>query len=95
MYDSPGSGPGGRWSDDGNIIVALTPAGGLSRVPSNGGMPVAVTELNNEKGEGTHRWPPVLPGGQAVLFTLHTARGDYNDADIGTVSLKNGQLQRG
>ena len=91
LCDSPGSGPGGSWGDDGNIIVALTPSGGLSRVPASGGVPVAVTELNKEKGERTHRFPQVLPGSQAVLFTSHTGRGDYNDANIEAVSLKSGQ----
>src|SRR6185436_7169676 len=41
LCDSPGSGPGGSWGDDGNIIVALSPSGGLSRVHASGGLPIA------------------------------------------------------
>jgi len=57
---------GASWSDDGNIIAALNP-GVLSRIPSAGGAPVQVTKFNS--GEYSHRWPLVLPGSQAVLFT--------------------------
>jgi predicted Ser/Thr protein kinase len=58
---------GASWGDDGNIIAALSNTGGLSRIPSAGGTPVPVTKLN--PGERSHRWPQVLPGSQAVLFT--------------------------
>ena len=57
---------GGSWGEDGNIIAALTD-GGLSRIPSTGGTLTPVTEL--APGERGHRWPQVLPGGKAVLFS--------------------------
>jgi len=89
LCDAPGE-RGASWGDDGNIIAALTAISGLSRVPSAGGMPVAVTKLNS--GERTHRWPQVLPGGQAVLFIAspHTG-GNFDDADIDVISLKTGE----
>jgi serine/threonine-protein kinase len=50
-------------------------------------------------GEATHRWPQVLPGSRAVLFTSSTrVGGDYDDANIDVVSLKTGErktVQRG
>jgi serine/threonine-protein kinase len=64
---------GASWGDDGNIIAALTTSGVLSRVPSAGGTPVPVTTLN--PGERTHRWPQVLPGGRAILFTASSNVG--------------------
>jgi hypothetical protein len=68
------SGRGGSWGEDGSIVAALTSVSGvLSRIPSSGGMPTPVTEL--VQGEHTHRWPQILPGGKAVLFTAHTATG--------------------
>jgi WD40 repeat protein len=65
-------------------------------VPSSGGAPVPLTKFN--PGEVTHRWPQVLPGSQAVLFTAHTQFGNYDDANIDVVSLKTGArktVQRG
>ena len=83
-------GVGGSWGDDDNIIVALNALGGLSRVPSAGGTPVPVTKLNT--GESTHRWPQVLPGSQAVLFTAAARSvGSYDTANIEVISLKTGE----
>jgi len=65
-------GRGGSWGEDGNIIAALSLTDSLSRVQADGGTPQRVTELNKDKKEITHRWPQVLPGSQAVLFTAHT-----------------------
>ena len=87
---------GASWGDDGNIIAALNTDGILSRVPSSGGRCLALTKLN--PGEVTHRWPHVLPGSQAVLFTAHTQFGNYDNANIDVVSLKTGArktVQRG
>jgi serine/threonine-protein kinase len=81
------NGRGGSWGEDGNIIATLTNAVGLSRVPSAGGPPTPVTELAN--GEVSHRWPQVLPGSKAVLFTSSKA-GFANDlANIDVMSLGN------
>lgn len=41
------------------------------RIPESGGSPQPFTELDKEGHEATHRWPQVLPGGQAVLFTTN------------------------
>ena len=88
---------GASWGDDGNIIAALNNTGVLSRVPSGGGTPVPVTKLDS--GEVTHRWPQVLPGSQAVLFTSSaTITVSYDDANIEVISLKTGErktIQRG
>jgi serine/threonine-protein kinase len=79
--------PAGSWSDDGTIVAALNVADGLSRVPAGGGEP----ELLSMKGEAEEvfRWPQVLPGGEAVLFT--SARGDYENGNIDVFSLKTGE----
>jgi Tol biopolymer transport system component/predicted Ser/Thr protein kinase len=80
---------GASWGDDGNIIGALSAGGILSRIPSVGGAPVPVTKLN--PGEFAHRWPQVLPGSQAVLFTAVPQGGAYDDANIDVISLKTGE----
>jgi serine/threonine-protein kinase len=89
LCDAP-AGRGASWGDDGNIIAALDLRGVLSRVPSEGGTPVPVTKLN--PGEQTHRWPQVLPGSQAVLFTSAAALApSYDGANVEVVSLKTGE----
>ena len=96
LCDAP-LGLGGSWGDDGNIIAALSFSGVLSRVSSAGGTPAPVTKLN--AGEATHRWPQVLPGSQAVLFTVASQiAAGYDDANIDVISLQTGErktLRRG
>ena len=60
------------WLDNQTIVFAPFAAGGLSRIPASGGEPQRLTRLESSKGERTHRWPMVLPGGAAVLFTVGT-----------------------
>jgi Tol biopolymer transport system component len=79
------NGRGGSWGEDGNIIAALSTTGGLSRIPSAGGPPTPVTDFQN--GEVTLRWPQILPGGKAVLFTAHTATTAFDGANIEVMSL--------
>jgi hypothetical protein len=76
---------GGSWGEDGSIVAQLS-IGGLSRVPSAGGMPTPLTEL--KQGEAMHTWPQIVPGGKAVLFTAHTAATGFDTADIDVISLK-------
>ena len=77
--------PGGSWGEDGDIIAALSQTGGLSRIPSAGGPPTPVTDLQN--GEITHRWPQILPGGKAVLFTASLTTAAFDGANIEVMSL--------
>jgi tRNA A-37 threonylcarbamoyl transferase component Bud32 len=90
LCDAP-LGTGGSWGGDGNIVAGLSLPGALSWIPSAGGAPRALTEL--EQGEVAHAWPQILPGGNAVLFSSFTPVG-FN---IEVVSLKDGHrkiLQR-
>jgi serine/threonine-protein kinase len=75
---------GGSWGEDGNIIAALNAPAVLSRVNSTGGKPTPVTEL--ARGELNHRWPQILPGGKAVLFTAGRALNGFDDATIDVMS---------
>ena len=98
LCDAPGR-LRASWGEDGSIIVTLSPSPGtgLSRVPPAGGTPQVLTKPS-EKGELVHRWPQILPGGQAVIFTGNTVNGAYDNASIEVLSLKSGQwkvVQRG
>jgi serine/threonine-protein kinase len=93
-----GAGPGGSWGDDGNIVAPLSPSSGLVRVRGTSGAPQPLTQLDEKKGERTHRWPQVLPGSKAVLFTASDRRGSYEEANIDVVSVATGRrttVQRG
>jgi Tol biopolymer transport system component len=76
---------GGSWGEDGNIIAALSTNTALSRIPAAGGPATPVTAL--AQGEVTHRWPQILPGGKAVLFTAHNGAVEFNGANIEVMSL--------
>ena len=80
----------GSWGEDNNIVFAATNHGGLSRVPSSGGLPQPVTELDKQRGEWTHRYPQVLSGGEAVLFATGSD-SSTGEANIDVQSFKTGK----
>jgi Tol biopolymer transport system component/tRNA A-37 threonylcarbamoyl transferase component Bud32 len=80
---------GASWGDDGWIVLSPTRTSGLWRVPAAGGTPQVITKPG-EKGEVVHRWPQILPGGQAVLFTGDTVAAAFDNARIEVLSLKTG-----
>ncbi|HEV3254669.1 MAG TPA: protein kinase [Candidatus Acidoferrales bacterium] len=89
---------GGSWGEDGAIVFAPDVRVPLSKVSSSGGTPQSLTTLDQQAGEVTQRWPQVLPGGKAVLFTSSTNGNDYEDSEIVAYSVATGQrktVQRG
>jgi Tol biopolymer transport system component/predicted Ser/Thr protein kinase len=62
-----GSGRGAAWTSDGRIVLGSLP-GGLFQVPASGGTPSALTKIDASHGEGSHRWPQVLPGGRFLYW---------------------------
>jgi len=94
LSDAPND-RGGSWGDDGTIVFAKDNETALSKISSAGGTPQLLTML--EAGEITQRWPQVLPGGKAVLFTSGIV-GDLEDREIVVYSMASGQrktLHRG
>ena len=75
---------GAAWAEDGSIIAASTTTG-LYRVIEGGAAVQPLTKLG--PGEATHRWPHILPGGRAVLFTTHSSNSGFDTASIAVVSL--------
>jgi serine/threonine-protein kinase len=85
LCDAASSYTGAAWGEDGNIIASLRVSGGLSRVSDTGGTPTPITELEGE--ERTHRWPQVLPGAKAILFTAENTTVGFDDAKIEVMTL--------
>jgi serine/threonine-protein kinase len=71
------------WGDDDTIVFAANfGTGGLFRVASGGGTPQALTSTlkGAESPEAAHRWPQMLPGAKAIMFTAWARNID--DAQI-------------
>jgi serine/threonine-protein kinase len=82
---------GGSWGSDGQIIFSqLLGDKGLERVSASGGEPDLLTTPDSDKGEGPHRFPQHLPGGEAILFTVGTG-GSWDDALIVAQQLDTGE----
>jgi serine/threonine-protein kinase len=87
---------GGSWGEDGNIVASSTSFSGLWRIPSGGGTPTSIAEL--AAGEVGYRWPQILPGGKAVLFTAFRSAYGIDGANIEVTTLSDRRqkiLQRG
>jgi tRNA A-37 threonylcarbamoyl transferase component Bud32 len=87
LCDAP-NGRGATWIPDDAIIFATSTPSGLMRVSAAGGTPQPFTHLDSSKGETTHRWPQVLPGGKAVVYASGI---EFNSATIAVASLKTGE----
>jgi serine/threonine-protein kinase len=86
---------GAAWAEDDTIILSADYGAGLSRVSARGGRLEPLTKPDAGKGERTHRWPDVLPGGEAVLFTIGSDKspGNYDDAKIALLDLRTGRTR--
>jgi hypothetical protein len=87
-----GNNPRGMvWAPDGTIVFAAPQTAGLSRVSDSGGKPTPLTTLDKVRGESSHRWPDLLPGGKWVLFTVGFEDAAYDESRIDAVSLETGE----
>jgi eukaryotic-like serine/threonine-protein kinase len=79
---------GESWGSQGTIILGNY-TGPLLQVSDAGGTPQPLTRL--EKGELTHRWPQLLPGGKAVLFAAGVSTADFANAQVAVQPLGTGE----
>ena len=67
IADGPFVARGGSWSTDGTIIFEPHWQAPLYRIPATGGVPVAITKIDQTR-HTTHRWPQFLPDGKHFLY---------------------------
>src|SRR5262249_5532239 len=83
---------GASWSPDGTIVFAPDGTSPLYRVKADGGNPEALTTLDANRHETSHRMPECLPGGQGIVFTVRLDdTASFDDARIEALSLRTGE----
>ena len=85
---------GASWAGDDHIVFAAAPSEsgvGLHRVPARGGTQEVLTTPDLASGETFHRWPQVLPGDKAILFTV--TGGGTNADRVAVLSLETGEYR--
>ena len=79
LFPNEGAPRGASWGPDDTILFAHNVTGkGLARGPAAGGDLEVLTTPDAEQGEINHWWPEILPGGEAVLFTIVKGQGTEN-----------------
>ena len=82
---------GASWGADDTIIFATNDrTTGLQRIAVAGGEPTVLTRPNRAGGEDDHLWPEILPGGQAVLFTITATTDGLDQAQVAVLDLRTG-----
>jgi Tol biopolymer transport system component/tRNA A-37 threonylcarbamoyl transferase component Bud32 len=59
---------GVAWTADGKIVFGSSVGGALFLVPVSGGTPSPLTRLDTSRGEVSHRFPQILPGGRFLYW---------------------------
>ena len=85
---APALGEGGSWGEDGTIVFASGRPTSLYRL-TPGGKPQRLTTPDPARGEVTHGWPQLLPGGDALVFTAWSTT--LHDARVEWLSMKSGE----
>ena len=90
LCDVP-SNAGASWGDDGFIYFATGGQGEILRIAEGGGTPQVVFRAGNGEQVAGFRWPQVLPGGSAVLFTTFGVQYLATQYRMEAYSLKTGR----
>jgi len=81
------------WASEDTLLYSPDAAEGLFLISAEGGEPKRVTKPDTASNERTHRWPQVLPGGKAAIFTVGMLNSpdSYEQAKIHVVNLATGE----
>ena len=88
---------GASWGSDGKIMFVPSRNGAVWQVSAAGGAPQPLTHMPDN--ENSHRWPEILPGGQAFLFAAGRGGRNWDTALVAVQLAGSGQrhdlIQRG
>ena len=81
------------WASEETLLYSPDAAEGLFLISAEGGEPKRVTKPDTTRNERTHRWPQVLPGGKAAIFTVGMLNSpdSYEQANIHAVKFATGE----
>ena len=84
---------GACWGSDNRIYFSPMYSSGLMSVSAMGGDQRVFTSLDSVRGERTHRWPQMLPGGKWILYTVgnQDSPNSYADAVLMVQSTATGE----
>jgi DNA-binding winged helix-turn-helix (wHTH) protein len=80
---------GATWGDDGTIVYVRRFLDVLYWLPAGQG-PRALTVLDPTRGEQSHFWPQLLPGGRRIVFTVWYG-GSIDGCNIQSLDLETGE----
>jgi serine/threonine-protein kinase len=83
------------WASEDTLLYSPDAAEGLFLISADGGEPKRVTKPDTTRNERTHRWPQVLPGGKAAIFTVGMLNSpdSYEQANIHAVNFATGETR--
>lgn len=83
---------GATWGENGTIIFGNSLPSGLWQVEAGGGgTPKPLTTVDQARGEINHSWPELLPGDEAILFTIEHAEENPATDEIAVRNLRTGE----
>ena len=91
VCDAP-SNVSGAWSRDGTIVFSRGVASGLYRVPTAGGTPVQLTQVDVSRNEIEHTWPYFLPDGRHFIYLVRNAQPENSAIYVGSLDSKETKL---
>jgi len=80
------------WGTDNNLYFTPEISGGIYRISANGGKPMPVVTLGAPKGQINYRWPVLIPGSKAIIFTSETSN-ESGKSEVLVRSLETGKTK--
>ncbi len=84
LVGTPPVSSGGAWANDGSIVLAPLPNGGLARLPAGAKNFEIFTVPDAARSERALLWPQMLPDGRNLLLVVRVGR-DFDDVPASNV----------
>jgi Tol biopolymer transport system component len=83
---------GATWSRDGTILFSPGTLSPIFRVSTTGGSASALTEIDESRGERSHRWPCFLPDGRHFIYFARGRKKENQALFVGAMDSKDRKL---